>query len=1813
MKINKYANMIFTLALCVFLVGVAYVPSTTASAQDEGFITGTIIDSDTSQPIVNLQVNANDYETGEWIAGTRTDASGNYTLTVPTGSYIVGTHAAFTGLYYSDEYYDNALNQGEATPVQVIASQNTPNINFSLEPAGSISGTIYEADGETHIANVLVAAQIPAKLFEWFASAQTDSSGHYTIYGLPAGTYLVRAFPSYNGLPYVNKWYDDEYFRENSTPVTVAILADTPNIDFILETGGSISGYIYKESDNSAIQGAVVSAHGHGTGERYGGAVADVDGYYQLGGLPSGEYDIIVSATGFANEWYSEVSPDTYFEEDATAVVVSPPADTPGINFHMVPGGTISGHVYKSDNITPISGAIISIYGSGNFTCGIGISQLDGSYTTLGGFIGGDYKVKVEVAGYITQWYDGVYEKADATSVTVTVPDDTPDINFSLEPDGSIADIILINGQVVTMEPDMPQAEALAVLGEYILAVGTNDEILAFNGPQTQVIDLEGKALLPGFVDPHNHRFNASLFSGFTLEEAQQMALESGTTTMANMYTDPYVLGEMQTFEQQGKLRVRTSLYLCYNDNCGVVRENLGDWYKNYTPITDPSAMLRIIGVKIFSDGGTCMRPAFSLDLPESFVIDDPKGDLFISEGELATVIGEIQASGFQAAVHAMGDRAVETVLNAYETALAGQPNTYRHRIEHNANIRPELLTRYGQLDIVPTMFGRPFNFLFMLPDYWWRAFIDKHGESVRSWVNPVRSLLDANPGLHVAWKSDNPVVNDSGPIADLYGLVTRKEPAPWGGGIVESPAWIAAEAVSVEEALRMMTIEAAYALFMEDWVGNLKPGKFADLIVLSDNPHEVAPDSLIDLKVLLTMVGGKVEYSVPGLNPANIGGTISGHVYQQDGITPIAGARVVAYDDMQLQLGQGWVVRGTAVTDGQGYYMIDRLLTGRYTVRAQASEEGYAGEYYWNSDNLSARARVSVTAPAETPDIDFTLETGGTISGQVVCLEKGMPIPIANLGMYAVDVQTGEVMAFVTTNGEGYYIMGLPAGTYWVRAFSPATGLCYVPEWYDDVITLNDATQVAVTMGENTPDINFSLERIAGTTVSINAPPSVVTGGDFTVTIDISDIVNLDACNYEVSFDPTILRLDYVTSGIIHGNLIPVVGWSEKYSGTYGIVQDIPGVSGVSGSGYLATLHFHVIGSEGDSSNILLANGILSNTLGVEISAIWVGDLVNIFSVVPGDANSDGAVNALDMTKVARIILELDDPTPGADANQNGDINVLDITRIARIILGLAAPMGAEVTFYDKGFLVERPHLRNFPPVLCVQGTPYEMGYQHGYLMRDYIVDHYSGILTYIYSEIGGWEPDGVTIPTPEQWETGRDIAVSAYYDLFDALVQEETPQLYQEALGIAAGLEARYQSEGLECPIPLEDVLYFNFWGTVGSQGCSNFAAWGAATKNGETIHAQNLDWYDINGTHRNISVMVVSPDQGNAFLLIFGPGMVVGLAGMNEQGVTSSIMKSDSVNDSPTTQISLEMSRRLALQFSNNIQDTYEILEQYMGAISGVDGGNNVLIVDGIGDGTPNGAVIELSGTEMAIRYEDPGFLPDVIWSTNHYNCYPGWQGYEGYNMVPGQIAFWGIPWEQADTVDEWQAVLQELNPIGFTWSRYERYRELISENHGNIDSFKAMDFQSDTTILYYKGLTCNSPVEILAPECVQMFGIVRPITRQWIFSIFSVIYAPSDGVAWVAVGAKPAQIGTYWPVNLTQYLQALHDFSFENLIPDSDGDEMPDDWELAYRLDPNIPADAAIDTDGDGATNLEEYMSGTDPTSIVEYEDAPECGG
>ena len=134
--------------------------------------------------------------------------------------------------------------------------------------------------------------------------------------------------------------------------------------------------------------------------------------------------------------------------------------------------------------------------------------------------------------------------------------------------------------------------------------------------------------------------------------------------------------------------------------------------------------------------------------------------------------------------------------------------------------------------------------------------------------------------------------------------------------------------------------------------------------------------------------------------------------------------------------------------------------------------------------------------------------------------------------------------------------------------------------------------------------------------TVSVTAPAEVVKDSDFTASIDIANVTAFDAGQFDVSYDESVLRLDDVTAGLIDTTEIPIALWDKISPGTYRVIVNVPGVPGVSGSGFLAVLHFHATGSAADSSTINFSNGFLNNNLGEEITATWTGDPVTVYEV---------------------------------------------------------------------------------------------------------------------------------------------------------------------------------------------------------------------------------------------------------------------------------------------------------------------------------------------------------------------------------------------------------------------------------------------------------------------------------------------------------------------------------------------------------------------------------------------------------------------
>jgi predicted amidohydrolase YtcJ len=419
-------------------------------------------------------------------------------------------------------------------------------------------------------------------------------------------------------------------------------------------------------------------------------------------------------------------------------------------------------------------------------------------------------------------------------------------LGFWNETNNSSPDIIIHNGEILTMEESPKQVEALAIKGEYIVAVGNENDILPMAGPNTRFIDLEGMTLLPGFIDAHSHHIgDRSYVNQSTADEVIESVLSSGWTSISELFVNQERLDGLIALEEQDNLRIRVNAYLPLNYDV----DRFGDWYQAYQPGYEYSSKLRIGGVKIFMDGWYY-----------------PSWTHYFSQTELNSLVQEAHELGFQIAIHSVVDNATDIVLNALELALDGQSNQqYRHRIEHLVLLRDDQIQRLADLGIIAS-----FQLTWLNSD-WKQAVSYPALQNYSHLAGRWRDILEA--GIPSQGSTDFPWLLGTIDRSAMYAVssaVTRV------GGLGLTPTdWMLNQTLSVEQALRLITIDAAYGTFQEDVKGSIKVGKFADLVMLSDNPLTVPENTLADIEVLMTMVGGVVEYTAPGqqfLSATNIG-----------------------------------------------------------------------------------------------------------------------------------------------------------------------------------------------------------------------------------------------------------------------------------------------------------------------------------------------------------------------------------------------------------------------------------------------------------------------------------------------------------------------------------------------------------------------------------------------------------------------------------------------------------------------------------------------------------------------------------------------------------------------------------------------------------------------------------------------------------------------------------------------------------------------------------------------------------------------------
>lgn len=407
---------------------------------------------------------------------------------------------------------------------------------------------------------------------------------------------------------------------------------------------------------------------------------------------------------------------------------------------------------------------------------------------------------------------------------------------FWNEATDSPPDIIIHNGDILTMEQSPAQVEALAIKGEYIVALGDEIDILAMAGSNTRFIDLEGRTLLPGFIDAHSHHIgDRSYVNQSTSEEVIESVLSSGWTSISELFVNQERLDGLITLDQQDNLRIRVNAYLPLSWQF----DSFGDWYRAYQPGQEYSSKLRIGGVKIFMDSWYA-----------------PDWLHYFSQTELDSLVQQAHEDGFQIAFHSVVDNATDVVLNALESALDGQSNQqYRHRIEHLVLLRDDQIQRMADLGIIAS-----FQLTWINSD-WKQAVSWPVLQNYSHLAGRWRDILDA--GIPSQGSTDFPWLLGTMDRSAMYAVssaVTRV------GGLGLTPTdWMLNQTLSVEQALRLITIDAAYGTFQEDIKGSIKVGKLADLVILSDNPLTVPENTLADIEVLMTMVGGVVEYTAPG------------------------------------------------------------------------------------------------------------------------------------------------------------------------------------------------------------------------------------------------------------------------------------------------------------------------------------------------------------------------------------------------------------------------------------------------------------------------------------------------------------------------------------------------------------------------------------------------------------------------------------------------------------------------------------------------------------------------------------------------------------------------------------------------------------------------------------------------------------------------------------------------------------------------------------------------------------------------------------
>ena len=550
------------------------------------------------------------------------------------------------------------------------------------------------------------------------------------------------------------------------------------------------------------------------------------------------------------------------------------------------------------------------------------------------------------------------------------------------------ADMIIVNGKILTVDEQFTIAEAVAIKDDKIIAVGTNNEMRKLAGRQCKTIDAAGKTVIPGLIDAHLHPEMASIseieetipdvhtiqelldwikgqattkqegewiihpkmfftrlmdlrqprlseldsvaplhpvflngsFGGMINSAAMKVSgidkntvhkgilkdKESGNLTgfirasafgllqlpprktLSPQEREDALLAMLQRYNRygitslcsgagdfesfamyrelgnEGKLTMRIYQNIILRLNTVTKASMLADTINAFEFVTgDGNEWARIGAVKVFLDGGILTGTAYLREpwgdkARSIFGISDPnyRGVVNLSPEELFAIISAANENGWKFTAHSTGGGGVDLLLDAYEQVNKLKSiKDKRFSIIHGNFFTDRAIQRMSELgvyaDMQPAWFYKDAD-----------AMKKILGEERIETFHPYRSMMDAGVVVNggsdhmVKWDADASI-NPYNPFLAMWTIVTRTTE--------RNTVIIPDEAITREDALRMYTINNAYASFEEAIKGSIEPGKLADLVMLSDDLLGCPVDQIKDIQSELTIVGGKIVYTSKG------------------------------------------------------------------------------------------------------------------------------------------------------------------------------------------------------------------------------------------------------------------------------------------------------------------------------------------------------------------------------------------------------------------------------------------------------------------------------------------------------------------------------------------------------------------------------------------------------------------------------------------------------------------------------------------------------------------------------------------------------------------------------------------------------------------------------------------------------------------------------------------------------------------------------------------------------------------------------------